>query len=679
MQHFTKFRYNFSDDFYNMKKGKKIMRTYTASSMSLDIETTNSNINGDRIAWCYIWQVAIDGVAYYGRYLSELKTFLNNINSVLKARNRFILCYIHNLPFEFSFLKSYLDFTEVFARKINKPMKASYKRIEFRDSLVYSNMSLETLAKNYTQTKKLVGDLDYSKIRYPWDELTSQEMAYCENDVIILNEFFEQSIYPDYILGRELNCKVPLTNTSKVRMEVKKNIKNMEKLHQILLTLNPTDEIQNMLDFAFKGADVHANINNVDKLLKNISSYDYTSDYIYILFLPIYPVAPIRKINIDDRNKYSSDKYIKFYHIHIKNIQSTKSHHIISISHSQHIPLHGVYDNGRIVSADLIELYVTEYDLEMIKEYYTGTIIYDEIYISRKGYLPNYILNTAVDFYKLKKELKEKLKNDSLPDDEKSNLTKLYMNSKKMLNSMYGMMCTRKGQKVTYKKGEWTVKSQPQNLLGKQDFVLFQWGVLVTSYARYRLEKTILMLLENDFVYCDTDSIKFKHYEKNKHIFENLNKIIDKNIQKTCKDKNLPYDILKGIGEWDFEGTYSKFKTLGAKRYIYTSSDGKVHSTVSGIKKDALNEIAKKRGVDVYEMFNSKGMILSKEEYSKLSALYVDLDEWYLVGHSPDGEPFRVKSFCHLQESGYEMNLNKDYKELIRLYLNSFDYQLGGI
>ena len=129
----------------------------------------------------------------------------------------------------------------------------------------------------------------------------------------------------------------------------------------------------------------------------------------------------------------------------------------------------------------------------------------------------------------------------------------------------------------------------------------------------------------------------------------------------------------------DFEGTYSKFKTLGAKRYIYTSSDGKVHSTVSGIKKDALNEIAKKRGVDVYEMFNSKGMILSKEEYSKLSALYVDLDEWYLVGNSPSGEPFRVKSFCHLQESGYEMNLNKDYKELIRLYLNSFDYQLGGI
>lgn len=664
------FKYNFSDDFYCSKKGKFTI-TYTASSMSLDIETTNTIIDGQRVAWCYIWMVGIDGVVYYGRNLDELKTFLDNISNVLNTEERNIICLVHNLPFEFSFLHTYFDFTDVFARKVNKPMKAVYRNIEFRDSLVYSNLSLEVLARNYTRTQKLVGDLDYSIVRYPETELTKEELAYCENDVIILNEYFEMEIYPKYVVPHRLNATIPLTNTSKVRMEVRKEILDQKLLHKILQRMIPSDEVQEVIDLCFKGADVHANVYNVDKKLINVSSDDYTSDYIYIMLLPIFPVTPIMEIDKKDLFRYPTEKYIHYYHIYIRNLKAKHLHHIISVSHCNNMILNGKYDNGRVIEAELVELYVTHFDLEMIMKYYDGEYIFKDIYISKMGYLPKYLLKTILKYYNLKSELKDKLKQKLSPEEE-DNITKLYMNSKNMLNSMYGMMCTRKGQKVEYNNGEWEVSPQKQNELGYKDFLLFQWGVSVTSYARYRLEKTILELPEKDFIYCDTDSIKYLNRYKNKHIFTEMNDIIRSNVKKSCEDNKLDFNILKGIGEWDYEGTYKEFKTLGAKRYIYTDAEGKVHSTISGIPKNSLSKIAKKRKVNVYKMFNLKGMKLSKEECPKLSAIYVDLDNWLEITPT-----LKVKSFCHLQESGYEMNISKDFATKIKEYIDYFGYQKG--
>jgi hypothetical protein len=50
---------------------------------------------------------------------------------------------------------------------------------------------------------------------------------------------------------------------------------------------------------------------------------------------------------------------------------------------------------------------------------------------------------------------------------------------------------------------------------------------------------------------------------------------------------------MQDLGMFDFEGTCSKFKTLGAKRYIYINDKG-YHSTISGLRKDSFESYCDK-------------------------------------------------------------------------------------
>ena len=60
--------------------------------------------------------------------------------------------------------------------------------VEFRDILMITGGSLATLAKEYTNTQKLVGDLDYNvprnyKTPLHSEKITDKDLQYCYNDV----------------------------------------------------------------------------------------------------------------------------------------------------------------------------------------------------------------------------------------------------------------------------------------------------------------------------------------------------------------------------------------------------------------------------------------------------------------------------------------------------------------
>ena len=61
------------------------------------------------------------------------------------------------------------------------------------------------------------------------------------------------------------------------------------------------------------------------------------------------------------------------------------------------------------------------------------------------------------------------------------------------------------------------------------------------------------------------------------------------------------------MGVWDFEGTYTRFKTLGAKRYL-VEHDGKLQLTVAGLsKQNGIAYMIEQCNGDfgkVFEMFN---------------------------------------------------------------------------
>ena len=119
---------------------------------------------------------SINDKVYYGRNWADFKVFIDTIYSYIPERK---ICFIHNLAFEFQYLKSVLNFDVVMARKAHKVMKAicSTYNFEFRCSLFLTNCALKYLPKMYNlPVEKMVGDLDYTKIRHSLTKLTDKEL-----------------------------------------------------------------------------------------------------------------------------------------------------------------------------------------------------------------------------------------------------------------------------------------------------------------------------------------------------------------------------------------------------------------------------------------------------------------------------------------------------------------------
>ena len=145
-------------------------------------------------------------------------------------------------------------------------------------------------------------------------------------------------------------------------------------------------------------------------------------------------------------------------------------------------------------------------------------------------------------------------------------------------NSIYGM-CVQKLVQVEYGIDEfynWKEKNTKYSIEGKHIKRNFLFGVYVTAYARRNLINGIIKNCPNTLVYADTDSIKFI----GKNVFINTNEPLE-------QYKDVPY--IYSLGPFDYECTYEKFVTYGAKKYAYTE-DGIVYLTVAGLPKFKLEE-----------------------------------------------------------------------------------------
>ena len=186
---------------YDLKPvGKR--RVYDNNIYSFDIETTSYIIHNNKVynnlfyetlsekeqhdclkqSCMYIWMFSINDIVYYGRTWDELREFLKMLDNYCPNKK---IVFIHNLSFEFQFLYSNFRQENVFARVAHKVMKSEFSNynIELRCSLFMSNCSLEKLPKTFNlPIEKLVGNLDYNKLRHSETELSEKELAYCEHD-----------------------------------------------------------------------------------------------------------------------------------------------------------------------------------------------------------------------------------------------------------------------------------------------------------------------------------------------------------------------------------------------------------------------------------------------------------------------------------------------------------------
>ena len=198
MKHWSEFQYHKIIKVVDYKKrhNGKIYPVVDSNIYTFDIETSSFLIlNNKIIPGCkyleltekqkedvrphsamYIWMFGVNDVVYYGRTWDELRQFLNRLES---ANNHLKIVHVHNLAFEFQFLKSQFGFSEVQARKSYKVMTAlmSEFNILFKCTYFMTNCALAQIPKVFgLKTKKMVGDLDYDLLRHSETSLSEKEL-----------------------------------------------------------------------------------------------------------------------------------------------------------------------------------------------------------------------------------------------------------------------------------------------------------------------------------------------------------------------------------------------------------------------------------------------------------------------------------------------------------------------
>lgn len=267
-----------------------------------------------------------------GRTWQEFKKFLDKLERFIPEKK---IIFIHNLSFEFQFLKGVFNFTDVLARKSHKVMRCSFEdyNIELRCSYIMSNCALEYLPKLFNlPVEKLVGNLDYTKLRTPATKLTDDELKYCENDCLVIYNYIIEEL-KTYITVD----KIPLTSTGHVRRELKDIVMNdYNYRNKVRRAINTDPHIYNILQDAFAGGYTHANWIYTDEILNNVDSYDFTSSYPYILVTHQFPSYEFKPCKIDKLEKMSK-RFAYLLIVKFKNIKSKYYNNFISQSKCRNI------------------------------------------------------------------------------------------------------------------------------------------------------------------------------------------------------------------------------------------------------------------------------------------------------------------------------------------------------
>lgn len=681
-----------------VKKGKV---KYYNCPIGFDIETTsfkdyryvNPVKKSDKPikrACMYIWQICINGTSIYGRTWSQFIWFMGELRMKLSLSPELkLVIYVHNLSYEFHFLMGHVPLSNVFARKKHKPIKCDmYRCIELRCSYFLSGLSLEKTAENLTtvKIKKLVGNLDYTKMRHYKTELTDEEMDYCEYDVLVVYHFIKEEISKNGDI-----TKIPLTKTGYVRIYCRDKIKSMmhypsyRKMIQEETITSP--ELFILLNKAFAGGYTHANILFANMTISDVHSLDFTSHYPTQMLAHRFPRSPFvkREIKTIQDFKYYTNRCACLFKISLGEVRSKTTHHIWSESKCENL-VDKVVDNGRVASCAILTTFMTDVDWKYFVKFYKFNkekIIIHEFYSASYGFLPKPLLECVLDFYEQKTTLKDV--EDKIEE---------YLVSKGMLNGIYGMMVTNPlNDEIDYDdsfsipKDIWS-KSEPdiQDALNKNynngnQFLCYQWGVWITAWARYELLMMVYKCRDN-VVYCDTDSIKLTNYEVYKKYFDEYNEKLKTTLIANCKRNGIdttrlnPVDI-KGehhfLGLWDYEGRYSRFKTLGAKRYCFVKWNKKTqknefHITVSGItnntkiEKNPTEYILAHGG---FKYFTDEMEI--PEEYShRLTHTYC-FGEYDYPLTDYKGETVTVSeiSYIHMEPARYKMGLSDEFVDFL--------------
>lgn len=637
-----------------------------------DIETSSFYVKGEKRACMYIWQFGIYSYITSGRTWEEFINLINIIRTILRLNeDRRLVIYVHNLPYEFQWIRKWIKWDKVFLLDDRKPVYCNSGGLEYRCSLkLAGGRSLDSVSKELQKykVKKLVGNLDYNLIRTPLTPLTKKELMYCENDIRVILCYIMEKIEQDGDI-----TKIPLTNTGYVRQHCRKEcFKRWKKYMEFISSLTIDTDEYLQLKRAFQGGFTHANSRAVDKVLYNVGSHDLRSSYPSVMVMEKFPMSKSVLIKDGINTKELEEIMLSkccMFDIEIWGLYPKILHeHILSLSKC-YIAEDYMTDNGRLAFCGHLKTTITEQDYFSLKEFYEWDLCYiSNLRVYDKGYLPKNFVLAILDLYNKKTKLK------GVAGEELE-----YMIAKNMINAAYGMIVTDPVREEIYYEEDNYSKKKPdiekaisKYNSSKRRFLFYPWGVWVTSYARANLMSSIISIGE-DYVYSDTDSIKCIHPEMHEEYFATYNKMIIDKIQKSSSHLGIPIEkympvTIRGeeqiIGTWADEGIYDRFKTLGAKRYL-TEKDSKIELTVAGVNKKKATEYLITTGKP-FENFTSE--LIVPEEYSgRLLSTYIDFEtEGDIVDYTGVPYHFHELSSVHMEPTEYSFDRSEEFANYLK-------------
>lgn len=638
---------------------------------AMDTEFSSTEVDGHKCGITYLWTMGIEDDAIHGRTWDEYAALIDMLKEAIPSGKRIVL-YVHNLSCEFQFIRKRWNWRKVFAvgdRKVVQAIDDSGK-IEYRCSYILTGKPLSAL--DTTQHHKRVGALDYRRIRHSGTPITDGELGYAIDDVLVLTEHIRNEITR---CGGISN--IPLTKTGYVRKELRKacvagDSNDAAMYRRMVAEMTITPEEYGLLRGAFAGGYTHASDMYVGTILHDVGSYDMTSAYPSAMVLDYFPMS--RGVSIHpSRVWWAVRNRCCLIRCRFKKLLAIPSapDHIISESRCN-LDGQREIDNGRVVYSDVLSMVCTELDLKHISRLYTwDSLEVSELYVYRRGRLPIQIVDRLLQWYGDKTTLK------GGGDDLAYRLAKEY------INSVYGMCATDPVRdNYVYDRGWRTVKPSIADAVAqynnnKSRFIAYPWAVWVTAHIRDRLW-TAIEDCGDLYVYSDTDSCKMLDPLHHHNTFARYNaELWDKAVAAASYygisvDRFAPTDKdgrPHPIGAWEYEGSYGRFRTWGAKRYITEDLQG-IHLTVAGVGKRAGEEYLRATYDDPIAAFNDD--ISFPAEYNagdnkesatgKLSHYYQDD---VVVGDVTDytGTTITVKelSSLYLDPAPYHMSLSREF------------------
>jgi len=597
----------------------------------------------------YTWQCAVESYdkdikVFFGRTWETFNEFLTLLTREMRRQMIFgfntqdrdqetdyackytnkylnLKLFIHNLSFEFQHLRNLFEEEfyghksskqKIFARSAHKPMKVKFKyarriNIEMRDTLVLTQKSLDNWCKDENLPVMKCDKIDYLKIRHPETPLTDKEVQYCINDVVSMVYGIEK--FRDKYGTLEL---IPLTQTGIVRQKVCSTLWAEDPdwmISQWEIMTGYSLDFFNKLCKLFQGGWTHANADYVGCVVDNVRAFDFASSYPAVMTTRKYPVTAFEECDVSEWDALSKQnihtaKYRWFAKIKVSNKNSIvmSNYHNTYWSNSKCVELEGPVDidNGRVKLCTSMTIYIDDISYDTFKRAYEyDTVEVLELYKSKTGYLSKSLIRLILEYFKYKTSLKG-TGNESL-----------YVESKQFINSIYGCFVTKiisdiiefNEEDEGWNKEECTEADFNKTMASlKPDkcFGAFQLGCYVTSWARHNLWDFIEKFDEK-IIYCDTDSCKGVFTDEDIDWINQYNDNIAKIEDQVINDLGLDADSFtpktskgktKRLGIMEREEDAVHFKTLGAKRYVYETEDGEMHTTIAGLPKRAgVNKI----------------------------------------------------------------------------------------